>query len=283
MIPIIFAIINTLIVFIISRGYYKEYKKNYSLIIIFIILTVCFYVMISKLEFINEFRKNSEKPIYDNIIIFLLSMSISIILDGIIAIFLQKIYEKKIINEYEKKYNSEKYEYYRDILKNESPAILSYCYNRKINTEDEVVAILLNLKHKKIIELNDNTLTILENTDKLNNHEKYVLNNIRNIEKNEFKYQLSKDLIEQRYVRERNKKEVDIVSIMEIFMIWMIFYMLMTMPFFIKVTPLGALVFVAYFLTFAGVPIYKFVQSKINPVTRTRKALELSGKLAGLK
>ena len=59
--------------------------------------------------------------------------------------------------------------------------------------------------------------------------------------------------------------------------------MLMTMPFFIKVTPLGALVFVAYFLTFAGVPIYKFVQSKINPVTRTRKALELSGKLAGLK
>lgn len=264
-------------------GYYKKYKKSGVIIFIFVGLTILFYITLSKLEIIKELRLYSEFPIYDNIIILLLSMAISINLDGIIAIFLQKIYEKKIINEYEKKYNVEVYEYYREILKNESPAILSYCYNKKINVEDEVVATLLNLKRKNIIEINDNVLTIVGDINSLNNHEKYILNNFKRIDKKEFKYQLLKDLMTQRYVRKRDKKDVDIVSIMEIFMIWMIFYILMTILIFMNSTSLGILAFIAYFLTFAGIPIYKFIQSKINPVTRTIKALELGGKLSGLK
>lgn len=264
-------------------GYYKKYKKSGVIIFIFVGLTILFYITLSKLEIIKELRLYSEFPIYDNIIILLLSMAISINLDGIIAIFLQKIYEKKIINEYEKKYNVEVYEYYREILKNESPAILSYCYNKKINVEDEVVATLLNLKRKNIIEINDNVLTIVGDINSLNNHEKYILNNFKRIDKKEFKYQLLKDLMTQRYVRKRDKKDVDIVSIMEIFMIWMIFYILMTILIFMNSTSLGILEFIAYFLTFAGIPIYKFIQSKINPVTRTIKALELGGKLSGLK
>lgn len=264
-------------------GYYKKYKKNGVIIFIFVGLTILFYIIISKLETIKELRSYSEFPIYDNIIILLLSMAISINLDGIIAIFIQKIYEKKIIKEYEKKYHVEVYEYYRDILKNESPAILSYCYNKKINVEDEVVATLLNLKHKNIIQINDNVLTIVGNINSLNNHERYILNNFKRIDKEEFKYQLLKDLMEQRYVRKRDKKDADIVSIMEIFMIWMIFYILMTILIFMNSTSLGVLAFIAYFLTFAGISIYKFIQSKINPVTRTIKALELGGKLSGLK
>lgn len=264
-------------------GYYKKYKKSGVIIFIFVGLTILFYITLSKLEIIKELRLYSEFPIYDNIIILLFSMAISINLDGIIAIFLQKIYEKKIINEYEKKYNVEVYEYYREILKNESPAILSYCYNKKINVEDEVVATLLNLKRKNIIEINDNVLTIVGDINSLNNHEKYILNNFKRIDKKEFKYQLLKDLMTQRYVRKRDKKDVDIVSIMEIFMIWMIFYILMTILIFMNSTSLGILAFIAYFLTFAGIPIYKFIQSKINPVTRTIKALELGGKLSGLK
>lgn len=283
MIAIIFAILNSIIVYFICKKYYKEYKKSYVIIIIFAILSISFYIIISKMEYINNLLENSQHRIYDKIIILLLSMAISINLDGIIAIFLQKIYEKNIINKYERKYKLEKYEYYRDILYNESPAILSYCYNKKINVEDEVVATLLNLKLRKIIELNDNKLTILENNIRLNNHEKYVLKNIRNINKKEFKYQLEKDLKIQKYVRELKPKDIDIVSIMEIFMIWMIFYTLTTIPIFMNFASLGILAFVAYFLTFAGVPLYKFVQSKINPITRTKKALELSGKLSGLK
>lgn len=283
MIAIILAILNTIIVYFVCRNYYKKYKKSYSIIIIFFILTITFYCIIANLNFVNNLKKYSETLIYDNIIILLVSMAISINLDGIIAIFLQRIYEKKIISEYEKKCEAEKYEYYRDILKNESPAILSYCYNKKINIEDEVVATLLNLKHKQIIELKDNKLTILKDINKINNHERYILNNIKKIDKKEFKYQLLKDLMEEKYVRKRDKKDVDIVSFMEIFMIWMIFYTLMTIPIFMNATSLGVFAFVAYFLTFAGVPIYKFIQSKINPVTRTRKALELSGKLVGLK
>ena len=41
--------------------------------------------------------------------------------------------------------------------------------------------------------------------------------------------------------------------------------------------------FLAYFLTFVSVPIYKKIQAKINPILRKDKALELSGKLKGLK
>lgn len=283
MLAIIFAIINTIIVYFICRGYYKEYKKSYSIIIIFIILTIVSFRIISNIGYIKELMECSIDSICDNIIILLLSMAISINLTGIIAIFLQKIYEENIINKYEKLCKTEKYEYYRDILKNESPAILSYCYNKKVNVEDEVVAILLNLKLKRIIELSDNKLTILKNDVKLNNHEEYVLNNITQIDKKEFKYQLLQDLEKQGYVYKRDKKDVDVVSVMEIFMIWMIFYTLTTIPIFMGLASLGTLAFLAYFLTFAGIPIYKFIQSKINPISRTKKALELAGKLSGLK
>lgn len=264
-------------------GYYKEYKKSKTLIFIFAVLSILFYYVISNLYIVKELRLNSEYPIYDSIIILLLSMAISINLDGIISIFIQKIYEKNIINQFEKKCEAEQYEYYRDILKNETPAILSYCYNRKINVEDEVVATLLNLKLKNIIELDNNGFIVTGNTDRLYNHEKYILKNIKRIDKEEFRYQLLKDLKMLKYVREKDKKNVDIVSVMDIFMIWMIFYLLMTIPFFMNSTPLGILAFFAYFLTFGGIAIFKFIQSKINSVTRTRHALELSGKLLGLK
>ena len=164
-------------------GYYKEYKKSGLIIGIFIGLTILFYIIISNEESIKKICLTSEVPIYDNIIILLLSMAISINLDGIIAIFLQKIYEKRIINQFEKKYNVEAYDYYRDILKNESPAILSYCYNKKINVEDEVVATLLNLRQKNIIEINENQLKIIGDINLLSEHEKYILNNFKNIDK----------------------------------------------------------------------------------------------------
>lgn len=285
MLAIIFAIIITVIVFLICKDYYKEYKKGYGIFAVFIIVTAVIYIMISNMKVMKNFLYTySEKPIYDNIIIVLLSMALANLVIGVFSIFFQKVYENIQVKKFENEYKSEEYEYYRDILKNESPAILSYCYNKRINVEDEVVATILNLNLKGIIELKEDTI-IIKDESKLSNHEKFIFDNIKNMKENKkaFKLQLYKDMKRQGYVYVKDKKEVNIVSVMEIFMIWMIFYMLVTIPIFMELAALGVLEFVAYFLTFAGIPIYKLIDKRINPVVRTKKALELGGKLKGLR
>jgi len=71
-------------------------------------------------------------------------------------------------------------EYYREILKKYSPEELSYIDDFKINVRREIVVILLNLKLKQKIEINDNQITIIDsNEDGLKKAEKFVLQNIK--------------------------------------------------------------------------------------------------------
>lgn len=107
-------------------------------------------------------------------------------------------------------------------------------------------------------------------------------NDEQSFEKN-FKRLLFEDLKRENYIYYLDETEVNVISIMELFMVWMILYILVSIPIFIALSSIGMLIFIAYGLTFVGVPIYKMIQSKINPVIRNEKALELSGKLNGLK
>lgn len=285
MLAIILGIIVTIVIIALSKRSNFSYKFSWSIIILFAISTISIYFFISNIRFIRGVISVGSFPIYDKLVILLVSMSIAILVDGIFAGIIQKIYENNEINKFEKKYKTEDYEYYRDILQTKSPAILSYCYNKKVNVEDEVVAILLNLQKNGVIRLSENKITILGNINNLSEHEKYIFKRDsynKDFKKN-FKRLLLKDLVKERYVYKRSKNKFNIVAIMEIFMVWMIMYMLVSIPIFMKFSNLGTLVFFAYFLTFAGVPIYKAIQNKINPVFRSKKALELSGKLKGLK
>ena len=289
MLAIVFGIIVTIIIIFLLKGYYNNFKKFWSLIFIFAITTIFIYIIISNIEFLNDIISRNNYPIYDKFVIFLTSMSIAILIDGIFASIIQQLHEKKIINKYEKKYKIENYEYYRDILQTKSPAILSYCYNKKINVEDEVVATILSLQKQGMINFKENKLTIIGDIRKLREHERYILENIKKINddkkkfKNTFKQLLINDLEKEEYVYTEIDEEINMVSIMEVFMVWMIIYILITIPIFMKLSSIGIIVFLAYFLTFVGIPIYKLIQKKINPVIRNEKALELSGKLKGLK
>lgn len=230
MLAIVFGIIVTIIVMILFKGYYENFKRFLELIITFAITTIFVYGIIINIEFFKNIISRSNYPIYDKFALLLTSMSIAILLDGVFSNIIQKIYEKIIVNKYEKQYKTQKYEYYREILQTKSPAILSYCYDRKINVEDEVVAIFLNLKRKKIIDLKDKELIITDNVDELKKHEKYALKNIQEIHENKkkfndtFKSLLYEDLEQEKYVYKKSNEEVNIISIMEMFMIWMIIY-----------------------------------------------------------
>ena len=285
MLAIIMGIIVTIFIIAIYKNSDSSYKISWSIIILFAVTTISLYFFISNIRFIRDVISVGLFPIYDKFVILLVSMSIAILVDGIFAGIIQKIYENNEINKFEKKYKTENYEYYRDILQTKSPAILSYCYNKKIKVEDEVVAILLNLHKNGVIKLSENKITILGDLSSLSEHEKYIFKKDLNNKdfKKTFKSLLIEDLEKERYVYKKNESEFNIVAIMEVFMVWMIIYMLVSIPIFMKISNFGILVFLAYFLTFAGVPIYKAIQNKINPVFRSKKALELSGKLKGLK
>lgn len=294
MLAIIFGIIVAIFTFVLSKDYFKNPKKFLSLILVFILTSVLVYLallnIIVNVEESYNIILGTPYSIYDKMVLFLISMSLSIFLDAIFAIIIQKIHENRLINNYEKAYNNYNYDYYREILQSESPAIFSYCYNKKINVEDEVVAIMLNLKLKNLIDFDNQGVRIIGNISSLSEHEKYVLYNINKLHnndetqfKNTFKNLLMEDLKKANYVYTLDESEVNIVSIMEIFMLWMILYVLVSIPIFITLSSIGMLIFVAYGLTFVGIPIYKLIQSKINPVIKAEKALELTGKLKGLK
>ena len=70
-------------------------------------------------------------------------------------------------------------EYFREILKGHSPAELKYIDDFKINAKREIVAILLNLKLKKRIEINESSIKVINpSLEGLKKTEEFILKNI---------------------------------------------------------------------------------------------------------
>ena len=79
---------------------------------------------------------------------------------------------KKIEDNYK---DVDKYEYYREIINEYSPAVLSLIYNRKIKYSDTLVATILDLKLKNYISIEDNGIKILNDGSKdLSQNEKLI-------------------------------------------------------------------------------------------------------------
>ena len=89
-------------------------------------------------------------------------------------------------------------DYYRDILKNYSPAELSYVDDFEINIKREVVATLLKLELKKKIEINENEILVLDsNLIDFKKSEKYILIQVNNGKVNLVNGQYFKNLIRE--------------------------------------------------------------------------------------
>lgn len=286
---IIFGIVIMLFLAKAEKEYLKNYKLYINILLLYVITTIIIFVIgYSKLKDIIEIN------FYDKIIFFIGSMSISLIIDSLFVKIFQIYNEKRAIKIIEKKIQGEKIEYiyYREILNNYSPAILAFLYNKKINLDDVIVSTLLNLEKRKIIELENAKIKLHNNIENLEitRYEKNILlycEKIGQFDERSFKRTLCSEIKEEAITKEliynSNSKKFNAAYIMEFIMAWLIVYILFTILFFVEVSTLGIWLIAAYALTFACIPIYKGIQSKINPIVKTKEGIEIKAKLNGLK
>lgn len=290
MISIIMAVVVTVLIVIITKGSsLNTNKASYLLMFLMALITVIIYFILRNTSYFTNIFNESIFISYEIMGLIIFSMSISLIINTFLANIIQKIYELLIIkkceeNEYEKNIN-----YYRDILKRESTAILSYCYNRNSKIDDDIVSTILNLKLHNEIKITEDYKIKLMNKANLKPHEKFIINSINNgfINNNDFELKYRKllisDLIKNNYITTTEKGKFDITELIQLCIVWMIIYMIITLPIFFYVLHSPLFLVLSYVICFVVIPIIQKIAEKINPIIRKEKALELQGKLKGLK
>jgi len=197
-------------------------------------------------------------------------------------------------------------EYYREILKKYSPQELSYIDDFKINARREIVAILLNLKLKQKIEINDNQIIIIDSKEEgLRKTERFVLQNVKDgkvkIENSGYIESYAQDeAIEDELIikntdmikRIKNIKAKRIVQIIVLVVLFVILCnnlekinqinnQTIETIFTILVIVISLIIFGFLFVS----PIITFVYSlmQINSYHRTEKGEEVNKRIEGLK
>lgn len=194
--------------------------------------------------------------------------------------------------------------WYREIIKDYSPAELSYIDDFTINPINDIVATLLSLKLKKKIELKDNTIEILNsNNDGLKETEKFVLKNIQNgkvnIDSIEAFAEIAKvEAIKHKTIEEEKDIVIKIVDdvigrIITIFILFVIMNGIHAVEGYfdeyefvanaIVMLDIGA-VGVILFGPILYIPyLFSYIISKIKSFERTEKGEEINIKIEGLK
>ena len=156
------------------------------------------------------------------------SLALALLIDTVFVAYIQNLSERKIIYQYEKKYQSNTYDYYRDILEEKSPGILSLCYNsRKMNFKDIVVSILLYLKQIQMIEFVNDDIKVIGDISKIKNHERIVLEYIENKSnkkkiKKKFYSALIEDTENENYIFMEKENKVNMTLFAQIIIVIMI-------------------------------------------------------------
>lgn len=156
-----------------------------------------------------------------------------------------------------------------------------------------MIATLLDLEKRNIIEIENAKIKTNKNIEDLDitRYEKNILllycNKMNKINEKNFKKDLYLDIEDETLKKEliytENSIKYNATYIMEFFLAWLIIYILFSLLFFMEVATLGIWLMAFYALTFACIPIYKGIQSKINPIIRTKEGIEITAKLKGLK
>lgn len=211
-----------------------------------------------------------------------------------------------------KKYNKEKLDaidfkndsYYRDIISNYSPGVLSYIDDFKLDEKD-IVATLLSLELKKKIKIEDKIRVVDEKEDNLEENEKYILdkiknNKIRDINIIAFENKVISDCINNGLIEEKIdikkkmiKKVLICIFIYALFIIgvnflpevfneiqsynWGIILLLVIVMFIIF---LSMVIFP--FTVIVYIKSYYFM-NKLNPYIRNKKSKSINLKLEGLR
>lgn len=199
--------------------------------------------------------------------------------------------------------------YYRDILREYSADLLGYIDNMELKIPDVLVAMLLQLKLKGIINIENNKIYFNDNIDinMLSNNERYLINKVHNNKVvinniNEYKNLvikegLIKELLEEKeYTKKHLEKDLRREGSIYVIVIilYNLFWKFFPDSFYIGdnywVILLMIIIVFGPFIYFFGYPIYIFskyapfyIKSNINPYFRTKKAEDINKKLEGLK
>lgn len=221
-----------------------------------------------------------------------------------IIVSVRKKYHKYRLDNSQFKENKD---YYRDLLKGYTPLELSYNNNYKLD-DYALIATVLNMENKKILEYKDNKFYVKNDTSNLDEIEKYIIKNIpkegvEKITKNRFdlySYTIeackNKKLIELGKI---SKKKLirDIVVSVIIYVIILITWLKLEPfleninmeynPFISAISPVivfGLFAFVHLFPIFLVIRYFiLFVMTNVKNYKKTILGEEIDYKLAGLK
>lgn len=287
-------IISGVYILIHERHFLLRFRIYKMSLLILILTTPIIYYMIYNNDIIQLLLKESNLIQLDLYLILGSSIAITFFIVQGIMYIVQKYTENKEIKRIEEKLPNSKieYEYYRDIIKKYSPAMLAYCYSKNINIKDSIAATLLNLiKQNKLVIINNNIqLNEKEDFSKLKFHEKLIIRCYINREYTEerlmkkyFLSDLKEDLKRNKLLRSIMDKKINSTYIVEIFLAWQLLILLFCFPIFIEKCALVGLFIICFFLTVIDSFIYKPIQSKINNHALSNEGVEIAAKMKGLK
>lgn len=268
----------------------------------------------------NVFYENFSKYIgFDNLsinkyIVFALYFFVYIILSilgNLLSFFYltiiyiaMKFSRKKFKLDKNDKININNINYYRDIIKKYSPAVLSYLLDFTLN-ETDIVATLLNLELKSKIKIQDKIIIVDENINNLEANEIYVFealknNNLKNINILELTNIVRDDAIIDKLLEKKvdaKKHAIRTIIITALFFIIALIGTILSVKFLIirginneKTLILGCIIlflllaFMSYLPIFTATYIYNYkLLNKIDPYIRNKEGQNLQVKLMGLK
>jgi len=283
-------------------------NKNFIkrlIVIIYIILTVINFLMIKM--WATEFINNID-TIFFKILIIIACLLVSMIYNVfrfsfIIGVWLSvKLAKRKVFKEKLNKDDFEKnIDYFRNVLKDYSPLELSYIDDFKLDFPKDIIAILLSLKNKNIIKLNEkeNKIDIVSSANKLTESEMFILERIVfgkvNIEENDMdallmiieKEALQKGLLEQ----DTNLINIGILKYIGLFLAIMFVGLIIGNIFITNIIGeiimfilTGVLLLLPYLVIFGIVYFFSYAHYKtMNNKKRTPMGEEVNKKLEGLK
>ena len=155
-------------------------KKNDSSTLKIILLTIIFVIFTIILVMIGKIinmamSNNTVTVIFLSVCI--LVVIVTIIWTEIINYRDIRLIDKKMAKEYKKEND---FNYYRDKVSNYSPAILSYCYNKKLNYQKILTITLIDLSQKEYIKFEENSIILLKDDfSTLEENQKFVLESIK--------------------------------------------------------------------------------------------------------
>ena len=195
--------------------------------------------------------------------------------------------------------------YYREILKNYSPAELSYIDNFEVLPENDVVATLLSLELDKKVSLDENYSEIKieqNNIEDISSNQKYIFNSIEegkinNFDEDVFIMKVKEDAVKSGLLEESKigwKKFGKVLALSLFFIVLIVFISIALFSDFIKnptniedwklLVMVFTILLAIYQPIFIGVYFNTYiVKSKKNNYIRTKKGEEINEKLEGLK